>query len=268
MTEKLKYFAYISRAKIKQLHDQLSQFSVEQWSVRQGIEAQDDAEVGVDAILGLLKGGVPLSGHRTVTVGQTGKQSVVQLLIPVLEHIKQHERVLDLGSLCRRKQGVALNAFAYSYSGSFSTLAELGRSRRSGYSGGLHIPGRALEKAGNEIIISRDLLIHPAREENAFEEIGPNNGHLVSNMCIITSIIEEYTLSLACSYKYFSDMGGSWDEEEKEWSVRPHSGNHHFFEGETDAWFDTLLFITGMRGKTIMGTPLFLVSGVDPELRI
>jgi hypothetical protein len=126
----------------------------------------------------------------------------------------------------------------------------------------------ALNRAKDEIIISKALLVQPAREENALKESSPNNGSLVSDMCVVTSELAEYTLSLACSFKYFSDMGGSWDERAREWHVHPHSGNYHFFNGDCDAWFDSLIFINGMRGKTIMGTPLFLVYATNPSLRL
>ena len=88
-------------------------------------------------------------------------------------------------------------------------------------------------------------------------------------MCIITSELSNYTLSLACSLKYFSDMGGSWRESEREWDVYPHSGNHHFFSGQCDALASGRIVLPyGIKGNTIMGTPLFLVHSADPSLQL
>jgi hypothetical protein len=53
-----------------------------------------------------------------------------------------------------------------------------------------------------------------------------------------------------------------------EWDVHPHSGNYHFFKGETEGFFDSLIFVNGIRGTTIMGTPLFLAGAIDPAWRI
>ena len=158
-----------------------------------------------------------------------------------------------------------LDAFCYSYSGKFFALGQVGREKSDR---GINIPQAALARIEDEIVISKSLLILPGREENSLKEAGPNKANLVSDIAIINSEVGGYALSLACSYKYFSDMGGSWDEREKEWSVYPHSGNFHFFTGQCDAWFDSLIFVTGIRGTTIMGTPLFLVHSVDPSLRL
>jgi hypothetical protein len=264
MAENLKYFAYISRAKTMQLHEQITDYTIEKKSVKRSNEGNIDAELGGGSIFGLLKAGMRFGGRGGFAVEEERSQTTVQQLSAVTKYIEQNEKVLDLGRLCRRKEGVTLDAFAYSYSGSFFVLGDIYR----GSHGGIHISRESLSRARDEIVLSKDLLIKPAHEENSFKEIGPNNGALVSNMCIIASTVGDFTLHLACSLKYFSDMGGSWKESEKEWSVSPHSGNYHFFKGETEAWFDSLVFLNGIRGNTIMGTPLFLIYGVQPGLTI
>jgi hypothetical protein len=267
MARELKYFSYISRAKVNQLYEQITDFAVEKKTVKRGRQGETSAEAGTGSFFGLLKGTLKLGGKLSRDVEEVGSVTTVQKAIKVIEYIEQNEQISDLAELCRRKEGVLLNAFCYRYEGKFLALGELYRDR--GYrQSDLRINGTALSTAGDEIVISKRLLIEPARKENAFSEKGPNNGSLVSNICIVTSAIGEYTLNLACSYKYFSDMGGAWNEERKEWDVSPHSGNYNFFEGESDAWWESLLFINGITGKTIMGTPLFLVQSTDPSLAI
>jgi hypothetical protein len=183
----------------------------------------------------------------------------------VLAHIETHKKVLDLNELCKRRAGERLDAFAYTYEGNFNVQAEFGPGNRKW--GGITIREAALERGG-EVVISKELLVDPGRAENAFEEKGPNNGMLTSAICVITSSCESMGISLSCSYKYFSDMGGSWDERAKEYDIHPHSGNHRFFEGEAPYWFKSMIFVTGVRGNLIMGTPLFLVLGVDPTVRV
>jgi hypothetical protein len=188
--------------------------------------------------------------------------SSVKKLAVLLRHIERHEKVLDLVKLCKEKASVTLDAFCYTYCGRFYNLGDISRGADSGIS----ISGAALRRSKDDIILSKSLLIEPARIENSVQEVGPGNSRIVSNMCILCSEIEDFTLRLACSYKFFSDMGGHLDARSREWDVLPHSGNHHFFAGEVDAWFETVVFINGMKESTILGTPLFLANSSDPEI--
>ena len=264
MPSTLKYFAYISRAKVKQLHEQIVDVSVRERSVTRSREGTVGVNVGSDSILGLLKAGLSFGGRQSATVEEVEHQTVIQQLKAVVAYIEGNEKILDLGELCRRRDGVRLDAFVYTYAGRFFALGKVAR----GEFGGIHISNEALERAPDDIVLSKELLLQPARQENALVERGPNNGALVSNMALLTSIAGDFTVSLACSLKYFADMGGRWDERDREWEVVPHSGNYQFFGGGADAWFEAMVFVTGMRDRTIMGTPLFLVHGADPGLVI
>jgi hypothetical protein len=267
MEKQLRYFAYVSRAKVDQLHDQLTDFQVTSKSVKKGKEGDASAEAGANALFGFIKGGLKVGARSRMDVEETGAQSTVQRLVKVLEHVGKSEKVLDLAQICTRKQGVKLDAFCYTYSGKFFALANIGR-KSERYGSGIHFPEEAIERSGDEIVISKKLLVEPGRQENDFPEKGPNNSRLVSDMCILTSHVSDYVLNLACSLKYFSDMGGSYDEKAGEWDVYPHSGNHHFFAGGCDSWFEAVLFLNGIQGKTIMGTPLCLLHSIDPNLTI
>jgi hypothetical protein len=243
---KLRYYAYVSRSKVKQLYDQLVPSGGAPWS--ETVEAA---------------AGARHSPHMNSGVHEN-PPSVVSALDAVIKHIEAHEKVMDLEAICQAKAGVALDAFCYSYRGRFFNLGSIGRDRE----GGIYINGAALERSADSILLSKSLLIEPARAENAIVEIGPNKARVVSDMCIICSSIGEFTLRLACSYKFFSDMGGSWDEHAGEWRVNPHSGNEHFFSGAADAWFETLVFVNGIKGDTILGSPLFLAIVNDPSMRL
>lgn len=260
MPSNLHYFAYVSRAKVKQLHEQITELQVTQRSVTRNRESTASTSVGSDTLLGMIKAGFSLGARSSFVMQDVGQQTVVQQLRAVMSHIQKHERVLDLGAMCREEAGVPLDAFAYTYTGEFFSLASVGRR-----SGGIHISGKALRHSPDEIVLSRQHLIEPAHRENALAEVGPNESSLVSDMALINSAAGKYTISLACSLKYFSDMGGSWNEEKAEWDVHPHSGNHHFFSGESSMWATALLFVTGVRGTTIMGTPLFLALASNPD---
>lgn len=264
MAKGLMYFSYISRAKVNQLYDQITDFAVEKKSVKRGKQGETSAEAGMGGLFGFIKGNLSAGGRYTHDSEETGVETTVQKATKVIEYIEKNEEVYDLNELIENKAGVTLDAFCYRYKGRFFALGGIYR----GESSGLSINGTALSHMADDIILSKSLLIEPARIENAFKEVGPNNGSLVSDMCIINSNVNDFILSLACSFKYFADMGGHWDERDKEWSVSPHSGNWRFFHGEEELWFDSLVFINGRRGNTLMGTPLFLVHTTDPTLVI
>lgn len=261
----LQFFAYISRSKVEQLHDQLTDMVVEKRSLTRGRQRQLGGEVSTNPLLGLFKVGAKAGAAYHDDVKDEGGLSVVHRLADLLEHIDTHETVLDLRELIDQQAGTRLDAFCYSYSGPFRVLGEFGTHR---YSSGLAINSEALDRASGDIIISKDLLIEPARQENAFAETGPNGGRLVSSVCLIRSEHGNYAIQLACSLRYFSDMGGHWDATDNEWSVVPHSGNYHFFEGREEQWFDALIFINGLRNRTIMGSRLVLAYSSDPAVTI
>jgi hypothetical protein len=250
--KKLRYFCYISRSKVSQLYDQLP-LSDREGSLQHGLKGFAESRAFARFYDGLSFGGRGRSDFAD-------SDSIVGKLDTILNYIEGHEKVLDLARLCNEKARVPLDAFCYTYRGRFYNLGDILRNPDSG----IHISGAALQRSRDDIILSKSMLIEPARTENSLQEIGPNKSRVVSNMSILCSDINEFTIRLACSYKFFSDMGGS--SHGGEWSVHPHSGNHHFFQGEVDAWFEAVVFINGIRGNTILGTPLFLVHSFDPDL--
>ncbi|VVB85515.1 Uncharacterised protein [uncultured archaeon] len=73
------------------------------------------------------------------------------------------------------------------------------------------------------------------------------------NIAILSSQLEKNRLQLACSLKYFSDMGVSRDGE-----YLPHSGNYFFFKGTVKPLFSTLFLYQGIDGNDILGSPIYL----------
>jgi hypothetical protein len=255
--DQLQFYAYVSRAKVQQLHDQLNEISAREISRKKAISGSGTASVEAGGLLGFLKGSLIGTGARSWEIVETGNKSPVQMLKDVIEKIDAHETVYDLNELCTAQRGQKLDAFAYLYEGSFGVHTNYPRQAEpiEGSGEAPYPRGDAEERA----------LMAVARAEYAFAETGPNQGKIVSDICLIRSQCNGFTIQLACSLKYFADMGGSWNEEKGEWSVGPHSGNYDFFEGGSQYWFKGLIFITSVKDKVIMATPLFLVQRADPE---
>jgi hypothetical protein len=258
----MKYYCYVSHAKVEQLYQQLTSVTVDQHTVRSSLDSELDIEGGAKGLFGIIKAGLKYGQRAGSSLESTTTVSILQRLQRVTDYIANNERVHDLKAMCMRDE-LKLDAFCYSYSGEFFVQGLV--SRNAG--GGLSIPGSALGRVQDTLIISKTALLQPAHSENSFQPPEASR-RLVSDICLISSESYRYTLTLACSLKYFSDMGGRLDQKSLEWEVRPHSGNHHFFEGSTSCYLDSLLFINGVRDNTIMGTPLFLVLATNPACHL
>lgn len=68
----------------------------------------------------------------------------------------------------------------------------------------------------------------------------------------IKSQIEDTTIALDCSLRYFSEGN------EPDGSFLLHSGNSKFFHGDLELNFETIFVLLGEKEKTFFGTPLFL----------
>lgn len=127
----MRYFAYVSRGKIAQLYDQVSELSdaTEKHQVSRSIEGRAKAAAGWKAI---LSGEVEGKGGQGSLTEISGTRSDIQKLRALLSHIEAEEYVADLNELCRQGPGAQLNAFAYTYKGLFHALGDLARSPLEG----------------------------------------------------------------------------------------------------------------------------------------
>jgi hypothetical protein len=274
---KLKYYAYISTYKVQQLYDQLVAVRPDKVKITKGKQTDAAAEAGISKIISFLSASFKYGHRRTGRIEIEGEMPLLQKLHEILKHIREHERVKDLGTLCSMQTGEFLDAFAYTYSGKFTAFGTMNRVATDKYYSeflkDIRLSGVALERAPDTIVISKSALIDPAVAENQNPDIWKRKGsniRLISDIALLFSQVGDYLLELACSYKYFSDMGGSlrYPDLDGEFEVNPHSGNYHFFDGRAEAYFDSIIFINDVRGKHIFGTPLFLAMAPNPKLLI
>ena len=270
----LKYYAYISAHKVDLLYDQLVGLKPSRLKVSRGSETDTSINGGISKLVAFLSADLKYGHRRHGQFEIEGQIPLVQKLKTVLEHIRKNEHVKDLNSLCEAEAGEPLDAFAYTYSGTFTAFGRLYREKDAFFyePNSIHLSGSALERAQDDIIISQKGLIDPGLTENRHpDKPSQETGRkMVSNICLLYSKSGRYMLELSCSYKYFSDMGVNphGQQPNNEWEVVPHSGNIQFFIGKADAHFDALLFINDVRERHIFATPLFLVFRPDPLLAI
>jgi hypothetical protein len=236
----IRYFAYVSAVKVAQMYEQISDLSDATEKIQTTAGSGQEAKV-TGGIKGLLSGEV----RATLSAGKlreiSGTRSDVQKLQALLSHIDENETIADLNELCRQGSGTRLQAFAYSYRGEFRVP------NRDGWRSDQARP------ANPELAAS---LRDAATAENEVLRRPDSNLVDVSSVATLESKCFNYTIEVACSLKHFTYMGAHKDGDE----IRhhPHSGNHHFFSGQTSAFLEGLIFVTAVHDRVIVGSPLFL----------
>jgi hypothetical protein len=251
-----RYFCYASRPRLERLDEQLK--------TSRASAAPEPGSAPLPMRFGSQQGIKELGNPERIS----------ETLSTVLARIRGHERVFDLKKLCEEKQGIHLDALCYTYRGWFQCLGLLDRQASSGLYAGREEEEYSVERSSegpwqspeSKISLSEEFLRAPARRENAYHEVGPNQSSIVSPIAVLRSRISPLALIVACPLKFFSEMAGNWQEAEQEWQVTPGRGNRHFFRGLVHVWFESVLFVHGMTGGTIWGSPLCLITRSDPAL--
>jgi hypothetical protein len=239
--------AYLSLAKLEQIYGQLTEFDV------QGVKQASDTKVkgGITAKiaswLGLLSGTADISAQRQMVSTKEGQMNSFNELRYVLAHYVDGGHIADLED-CIESKETPEGAVLYRIKGDFRSV------------------GFSLSKKDAAFIKTEE------KKENQITTY--HHGFVAtSGICVLSSRVKSYKLKIACSYKYFSDMGsgrriakGKSDySDEDTFDIHPHSGNHHFFAGGGSANFEALIFITGQHGRTLLGSPLVLFTNFEPD---
>ena len=114
------------------------------------------------------------------------------------------------------------------------------------------------------------------KEKKEADENGTQLGFAktIGEMVYLTTHVGNKNLYLACSYKYFSDMGasriciGSEFSENDHLKIYPHSGNFFFFNGTVDATFEAIFILNGQKENILFGSPLALINDFSSDLII
>jgi hypothetical protein len=202
----MKYFAYVSTAEVDQLYDQITSVAASSVKIKRTRGRKRTGKAGISMFSAISVGG-ELEGESGEEWEMSGNRSAVQKLRSVLAHICENEDVGNLAAVCHAKAKKPLSSFAYFYSGEFIVLGELQRERTNGettYGGNISINAASLKAMPDLLVLSKSALIEPAKRENQAPSTGDSPTLVrVSNVAILASRIETFTLELACSMKYF-----------------------------------------------------------------
>lgn len=234
------FISYLSNSKLEQIHSSLNKFEVAKST--ETTETKMGAKLGasVSGLMDFLKAEAAANAERRKHVTNERFESQYQKLSRVVEHFSDRNFIASLEDAISGKKSISEQRL-FSYSGEFW----------------IH------EKSNLQQYIE---------EERAKEDAIPYyyaRARARARMCVIESTVGNYKLLLACSLKYFGDMGGSRsfgeDGEEDEWYFYPHSGNHFFFDGDVSSDFCAIFYISQVKENVIFGSPLVLYQSHAPE---
>lgn len=244
----MKYICYLSANKVETLYSQISEFQPEKIQQKRTNELEAKTDLSIPSIFALVKGGLSFGGRGRREYSIEGEMNPLQKLNKIVEHLEQKRLLGDLNESINNHQ-VQSGKICYAYSGTFSCNRDPS----------LQIDQDYLEQENRECEL-------PSKHWTGLRAM--------SRMTTLYSKFKDYDLVLAASYKYFSDMGGSRvvvgkePSEDDLVSIGPHSGNGHFFAGHHAATFDTILFISGQRERTLFCSPLVIVNSFSPDLTL
>jgi hypothetical protein len=243
----MEYICYLSPRKVADLHSQTSDVDVVSVSTAASSETSRNIDASTSPIIGLLKGGLTFGARERREATTQAAINTVQKLVAVVDRLEQQGRVDDLNAAIDRGSALDGTKF-FAYRGSFRC-----------------------EQGGFE----PELAAYVDREHDAALADQPHQGTTVlSSMAVLHSQYAGFDIRLACSIKYFSDMGGERSigpdgmSEHDTVTVTPHSGNWHFFDGQHAADFRAVLVLTGQRRRQLFGSPLVLVNNFSPDFII
>lgn len=242
-----RYICYLSLGKIDTLYAQNTDFVQSHVKQTKKLEVEGKTEVGLPSVFGLVKNGLSFGGRRGSEYVVEGEISPVQRLQKIIAVYESNNLIGDLNEDILLGDSEPGNV-CFAYSGAFTCVD------RAELMGTPSVPQTYLRQEEEETKYSPTASGMPT----------------IGRMCVLMSEFAGYRIFLACSMKYFSDMGGSRIEgkDGDVVDIHPHSGNHFFFAGNYSAHFEAILFLTGQSGKDLYGSPVALINSFTPDLRI
>jgi hypothetical protein len=248
-----RYICYLSFGKVNNIFAQISDYVQSGVKERKTIDVDGTTNVSTPSIFGLLKAGLSFGARHGRELIVEGEIDPIQKLQKIIAHYESSRKIDDLNK-CIDQGNVNPGVTCFSYDGLFSCLSY---KKMDGFA------------EGNQNYIETE------EKETSYSPLHGISGlRTTSGMCILETKYRDYTIFLACSMKYFSDMGGSrvcvgeGSSKNDLVDIHPHSGNHFFFAGKYQAHFQAILFLTGQNGNELYGSPLALINEFSPDFGI
>lgn len=227
------YICYLSYSKVDNLYSQISNMDIKEINSKHIVDVQGDGSIESDAIFKIINGKMSLGGRNSREYQSTGYINYIQKFRKIIDYCYKNNKIVELDKFISKE--ATGNFLLYTIVGDFSCE----------YSD------------TNQDIIKKEK--QEADNHNVAGVTWKTVGDIVT---LSTKAKSDIQIRLACSLKYFSDMGGANKGDYLE--IHPHSGNFDFFMGDINGRFEAIMLLLGKKDNILYGSPLALINKFSP----
>lgn len=240
-----KYICYLSDSKVENLYSQITSIDVSKIQTQKEMEIDGQAQIEIPTIKQIIKSGLSFGMRRKTFFNEEGQLNHIQKFRKVISFCQNNRLIQDINQLVEHANNNT--PVLYTITGKFAC-------------DDFHHCDEAFLEAEKV-------------EADSFKQ---NNQSLktIGRIVVLKTDIGKRKLYLACSTKYFSDMGCALRSKELNGSnedcyvIHPHSGNHFFFSGAVDATFEAIFILNGQKEDCLFGSPVALFNDYSSDLII
>ena len=240
-----KYICYLSNSKVENLYSQITTLDVSKVQTQKEMEFDGQTQIEAPTIMQIIKSGLSFGMRRRTFFNEEGQLNHIQKFRKVISFCQKNGLIQDINQLDERANNNV--PVLYTITGKFTC-------------DDFHYCDEAFLEA----------------EKVEADNFKQDNQSLrtIGRIVVLKTDIGKRKLYLACSTKYFSDMGCERRSKELNGSnedcyvIHPHSGNHFFFSGAVDATFEAIFILNGQKDDCLFGSPVALINDFSSELLI
>lgn len=240
-----KYICYLSNSKVENIYSQIATIDVNMIHTQKEIELDGQTQIETPAIMQIIKNGLSFGMRRRTFVNEEGQLNHIQKFRSIISFCQKNGLIRKIDQV--DEYAVSETPLLFSFSGKFTCTA--------------------FHNCDTAFLAAEKVEADSFRQSDSSLK---TTGRIV----VLKTNIGKQDLYLACSTKYFSNMGcerisnKSNSSNEDFYAIRPHSGNHFFFSGDIEATFDAIFILNGQTNDSLYGSPIALINDYDPNLQI
>ena len=240
-----KYICYLSNSKVENLYSQIATMDVSKIQTQKEMELDGKAQIEPPTIMQIIKSGLSFGMRRRTLRNEEGQLNYIQKFREIVSFCYKNWLIANINEM---DKWIGDNTpILYTLTGKFTCDA-------------FHN-------------CDKDFLNAEKAEADNFKH-SKDSVKTIGRIVVLKTNIGDRKLYLACSTKFFSDMGGTLRDAESSntnedcYVIRPHSGNHFFFSGTIDATFEAIFILNGQKDDCLFGSPVALINDFSSELII
>jgi hypothetical protein len=232
--------SYLSLSKLEQIYSSMFEYDDNKLTETTASQLGGKINGTVSGLLGFLTGGLEATGQRQMVQVKERSKNSFHKLAGVLAHFHRSGKIVALDDCIQERRTLSESAI-YMATAEFSV-----------FSGG-----------------KDEKYIREEKQKEDRIKVYHYDIEAVSSICVLKASLLNFDLRLACSLKYFCEMGSSrifgQASDEDKFRITPHSGNYFFFDGAVPCEFTGLFYISQQKENILYGSPLVLFQSFVPR---